>query len=222
MAKPTDVPSWATDADRRLEPTAGEKGTGWNEGNRLPARKLNWLQGLFADWMTWLNGLVQDYWIQFDEESFFTIWISGVEAQPKVGSEWTRTIDVLTSTANDAELYFDLSRDLPRGASITQVWVLVLPGAARGVGDRIAADLYSIDYGPFASPSDSRSVEVSAEDDGTTDLQWISLLPSPDPLPVADDHAWLVLVKAGNTGAASPDKVLAVRVTYQTDRLEMQ
>jgi hypothetical protein len=40
---PNFDPNWATNSSRTLEPSAGEKGTGWNEGYRVPARKLNWL-----------------------------------------------------------------------------------------------------------------------------------------------------------------------------------
>ena len=53
--KPTKVAEWATDANRTLEPTAGEKGTGWVLGERPPARHMNWLQNVVYQWFNWFN-----------------------------------------------------------------------------------------------------------------------------------------------------------------------
>ncbi len=53
--KPTSLPRWATDANRTLEPTAGEKGTGWVLGERAPARHMNWLQNLAHLWFKWID-----------------------------------------------------------------------------------------------------------------------------------------------------------------------
>ena len=52
--KPTDLPRWATDAGRTLEPTSGEKDTGWQAGYKPPARKMNWLFNTIYDWIVWL------------------------------------------------------------------------------------------------------------------------------------------------------------------------
>jgi len=39
---PAEVVRWATDSGRQLEPSTGEKANGWNEGDEIPAKKLNW------------------------------------------------------------------------------------------------------------------------------------------------------------------------------------
>ena len=47
---PEKHPRWATDANRTLEPAEGRKDEGWPADNKLPARWMNWLQNLFAQW----------------------------------------------------------------------------------------------------------------------------------------------------------------------------
>lgn len=48
--RPTAFPRWATDANRTLEPSSGEKDTGWEVRKKPPARKMNWLQYLAYLW----------------------------------------------------------------------------------------------------------------------------------------------------------------------------
>jgi hypothetical protein len=60
MAKPSNLPRWATDAGRTLEPTSGEKDTGWQAGYKPPARKMNWLFNLIYSWFAWLSDRMFD------------------------------------------------------------------------------------------------------------------------------------------------------------------
>lgn len=53
--RPTTLPEWATDADRTVEPSAGEKGTGWQAGYAPPARKMNWLDNNVYQWLAALR-----------------------------------------------------------------------------------------------------------------------------------------------------------------------
>jgi len=53
--KPTKVARWATDANRTLEPSSGEKDTGWQVQKKPPGRKMNWLQWVAYKWFAWLN-----------------------------------------------------------------------------------------------------------------------------------------------------------------------
>ena len=55
MAKPTDLPRWATNALRTVEPSSGEKDVGWQEGFKPPARKMNWLLNVAYQWLDWFN-----------------------------------------------------------------------------------------------------------------------------------------------------------------------
>lgn len=53
--KPTVLPRWATDAGRTLEPTSGEKDTGWQAGYKPPARKMNWLHNTVYGYLQYLE-----------------------------------------------------------------------------------------------------------------------------------------------------------------------
>ena len=51
--RPISIPSikfWATNGGVTLDPTAGLRATGWSDGDRVPARYLNFLQNAAAGW----------------------------------------------------------------------------------------------------------------------------------------------------------------------------
>jgi len=53
--KPDRVARWATDADRTVEPSSGQKDTGWEVNKKPPPRFMNWLQNFAYRWFAWLN-----------------------------------------------------------------------------------------------------------------------------------------------------------------------
>jgi len=53
--QPTKLPQWATNASTTVEPSAGEKGTGWQAGYKPPARKMNWLLNNIYTWTQYLQ-----------------------------------------------------------------------------------------------------------------------------------------------------------------------
>jgi hypothetical protein len=56
--KPTNLPRWATDAGRTLEPTSGEKDTGWQAGYMPPARKMNWLHNAVYEYLQYMDAMI--------------------------------------------------------------------------------------------------------------------------------------------------------------------
>lgn len=64
--RPTAFPDWATDETyssgpdsglpTKLEPTSGEKASGYIRGQRPPARKMNWQFGVTGKWIRHLDG----------------------------------------------------------------------------------------------------------------------------------------------------------------------
>ncbi len=48
--RPDELPRWATDAGRTLEPSGGEKDVGWELEKKPPARKMNWIQNRSFQW----------------------------------------------------------------------------------------------------------------------------------------------------------------------------
>jgi hypothetical protein len=68
MPKPSTVPTWATGAGRRLEPSSGEKADGYVAGARAPARKSNWIVGGLTDWAAYL-----DDWFDLSDELVYPV-----------------------------------------------------------------------------------------------------------------------------------------------------
>lgn len=55
-AQPSDtLHTWATDALTRVEPSSGQKATGYVSGERPTFNVINWLLGLLLDWAIWLR-----------------------------------------------------------------------------------------------------------------------------------------------------------------------
>lgn len=121
-----------------------------------------------------------------------------------------------------SQAFFDLTEHLPRShnAKIVRIRVLVTPRAARASGSRISAVLKSAYFGvSFDSPSLTISTEATAEDDGTTNLQWILLDFSGAPLSIIGKNGWGLEVSCNDVSASdvSPDRVHAVAVEIGAD-----
>jgi hypothetical protein len=57
MAKPTEIPSWATDAGATNDPGASRKATGFVTGKKAPAKWFNWLHNRSGQWFSYLSNL---------------------------------------------------------------------------------------------------------------------------------------------------------------------
>jgi hypothetical protein len=69
MAKPSDSPTWATDADypagpngwnetdTKVEPSGGKQAEGFEPSERPPAQYLNWWMNLVYLWIAWLDSI---------------------------------------------------------------------------------------------------------------------------------------------------------------------
>jgi hypothetical protein len=57
VPKPTEVPTWATDAGAISDPGPMRRATGFIAGKKLPAKWLNWLLNRQAGWFTYLRDL---------------------------------------------------------------------------------------------------------------------------------------------------------------------
>lgn len=81
MAKPTIVPTYATDAtlsggpqvglSTRLSPGAATLAQGFWQGRRLPARAFAWLIGLVCDWIVYFSAHQIKNW-RLERQDFFT------------------------------------------------------------------------------------------------------------------------------------------------------
>ena len=59
-SKPVRTARWATDGGATLEPSGGEKDTGWVVDDKPPARHMNFLQNTAFQWFDWLNERIFD------------------------------------------------------------------------------------------------------------------------------------------------------------------
>lgn len=55
--KPTKIPVWNTGGTNNVEPTSGEKITGWSVGQTPPSSYFNFLQKLYGEWLEYLDDL---------------------------------------------------------------------------------------------------------------------------------------------------------------------
>jgi hypothetical protein len=58
--KPTKTARWATDLGRALEPSSGQKDTGWEFSEKPPARFFNWLGNVAYQWFAWFDERADD------------------------------------------------------------------------------------------------------------------------------------------------------------------
>lgn len=72
MAKPTDLPVWASDTNypagvepeqgtpTKVEPISSKQALGWRPEEKPKAQSLNWWQHLVYQWVTWINNKFED------------------------------------------------------------------------------------------------------------------------------------------------------------------
>lgn len=231
MAKPTEVlPTWATNAvyvapgeawdaqPNKVAPPAGLRAEGY-EPNARPATDYDnsWKNAVGA-WMVYVDGVL-DGSTDIDPISR-TIVISPWPfnfATSAGAQEWHRVAGPgLESIVNGSRTDLDLRPFLPAGAIITGLVGMVLPGAVRGVGDRMSLELNETTYDwvpALAAPADA--LIIAKEDSGAAGpvLEVIDIAAV---LPRTYDAAkTLVLtVRAGNTGAAAPDTFYGIQLIF--------
>lgn len=80
MAKPTDIVEWATDGGAtQVEPSSGEKETGFEGGEDAAAEKVNWILATLGLWTAWQDTTFTDTGVPTATR---TIVIAGAAGQP--------------------------------------------------------------------------------------------------------------------------------------------
>jgi hypothetical protein len=169
-----------------------------------------------------LRDIVTDSGIVLPSSQLGSHYFGPASLVPNQGVTTTRAEGSLL-VASDAGLVFcDLSRALPRSASIVRLRALVDPGAARALGQRMSVALVSHVFGgSFAAPTAPVVSSVGSQaDDGATTLQWITLDLTGAPVAVSTAAAWTARIAAGIDASANNDRIYGVEVefTYTTIR----
>lgn len=55
MAKPSVSPDWATSGDNTVEPSSGQKSSGWTTNQVPTSGNMNWWMRKVYDWVSWLG-----------------------------------------------------------------------------------------------------------------------------------------------------------------------
>ena len=109
--KPITLPRWATVGGDIIEPTSGEKDTGFVEGESPPAPTQNWLQYWIYQWILWLGSA---------REVHFT-------PRPHVATAFALTLDgadapelAMRSSASGS-VTIDITELIPDGETIASI-----------------------------------------------------------------------------------------------------
>lgn len=132
------------------------------------------------------------------------------------------------STANAAEMVWEIRPHFSPLAVISQIGVLVDPGAARApggsytIGDTMQIELRkSVHVFTVGTPTRTVSTHDTDEDDGTSNLQWAWFNVTGAPT-VGSAQSWQVRVKSSVADSDSlPDKVYGLYVKCTVDRIDV-
>lgn len=137
MSRPDKFPDWATDATyssgpdsglpTKLEPTSGEKASGYIRGQRPPARKMNWQLGKIGDWVRYL-----------DEQHDIAARACLIEQKGTINAIWASAPCIAWDAASNAFLTVSNTHDLKffSGAN-TSVSDASLPPSTTGTSTNI-------------------------------------------------------------------------------------
>lgn len=248
MTKPVVVvPTWATDASyaspgdpwdatpTKVDPGAPQRAEGWEPGEPHPAQFENWDRNAIGQWLGWADGL----WTAGEEHVYdlgtprqriigvspflgegTDDWIFGpFGVSPNAGLR-------LTSAINNALWCLPLNRIIPAGGVVTEVRAMVQPGANRAAqtsvpGDNGRMTLHTFNSTlNFGGASEFYAGPLSAVEDAggfaTQVMTMSGLSINVNPTTVTTH---VIVVTAGNTGGASPDDLIGIRITFDDSGL---
>lgn len=222
--RPTDKPEWST-SGTNTDPGAVKKAAGWLPSEKPPAQWWNWIWNNTYQWVDWLDQEMETLRARFvsDEVVYPTPKTRTIAIPPRaqiVGS-WIgvfgESCSVETST-NQAVLVVDLGAHVPSECVITDVEVILTPGAARAtVSARMSVEIEKQEVtvgGGVVS-----SVLAAVTDDGTANLQAVSVTASTSPAwaDVTVDRSTeqlLLSIDASADAVSNADQVQAIHVTF--------
>lgn len=232
----TAAPDWASDVNHsapgetwdglatKVAPSSGQIAAGFQPEQEPPGEWLNYLFNNYGDWIRYLSGFFDG---SSDEFEYPTVRVRTIHLVPSDASNYGSSDwgfiaggrDAILSAANGANLIYSLAGIVPSGAEITDVDVMVRPGAARASASRVEVELIrsTPDWGTPGIPTQSSPTGGYGEDDGTTSDQVIALTVSG--IGDAEDHesrALFLRVRSGvDGGAHNPDRVYAIRIVFR-------
>lgn len=225
MAKPASLPTHATDVGRTLEPEAGEKASGFVEGTRTPAKKVNWVIHWLTQWAALLDGLIdsaEEYrYPGVPHEHVRTYHIGAFH--PDVAADWqvsfAAAAGLLARPLADAAIGVFHCDDLPEGALVEFVDILCSMSTARTGANRWGVRVFQKRaLVPPELPSVSYSEVGTVTYGSTVSLGRILVGPMAVVAGPNGDTELLIVVSAPSGSLDVADSVYCARVFYSTPR----
>lgn len=226
MARPTEIPDFATGASRRLEPDAGEKSNGFREGYRFPPRKANWAVGLSAAWARYLSEIINSahehvYPTPKTRTFLVSLWTAFSRRTGASAEEWVWPADPLADhwlESNGSHVVLVVPLPMVRdGMTINEVKVLCAPSTGEAAtADRMQVSLASIlpQFGTPAAPTPTVH-ETTPGQSASSGIQVITLTVDPEVAAVTlgSNLAREYYLVITSSVAVSGDRVYAIQVT---------
>jgi hypothetical protein len=218
MAKPTEIPTWSTDANfpagtdpwsgtpTRVEPDPGDKAAGFVPATRGPAQWFNYLFGFVTDWIVWLDATFATairevrldlYGVTRPRNNTWALQFSSADYE-----RWLSAVD-----AGGIDIGVP---PLPFGSTITGVVVRVVLGAARVGTNRLGVKLYS-----FSSTGVTTTEIPITYSSTSAGIDTVICTPG-SPIAVNESTLYYVRVISGTDGVHVPDALDVIRV-FTTD-----
>lgn len=223
MTKPTEPYDWATNAsyaggpdigtDTKIEPPTVTVEDGWRGNQKPPPQYQNHWQNAIAKTVDYVHGVLEATDSPPAVSRVVVLSPAAAMQNPAAGvtsNHWQGLGTKIQSLVNTAGAIIPF--ELPHGAILTALEILVNPGAARTSGNNMAA-VVTKSTPDFVTPALSTSNVVSLfEDDTTTNLQVMT--PGALAITIDSESFYVINISAGNTAAASPDTIEAIRLTF--------
>jgi len=223
MTKPTLTYDWATGLSYVGGPDIGTptkvqapgvtEADGWRGEQYPPPQYQNFWQSAIAQNVDYIHGVLE----AADTIPAVTrqLTVSALDAMqnPSAGvtsNEWQALGTRIQSLVDNAGCMIPIR--LPHGSTLTLLELLVDPGAARTSPNTMVA-VVTRNTPDWVTPANATSTVVALfEDDETSNLQVMSS--GVISVAITSDSLFAINLAAGNTAAASPDAVHAIRYTF--------
>lgn len=233
MPAPVTPPfDWATNANHsapteawdglptKVAPSSGRQAAGLEPEDNPTAEELNALLNNFSEWIKYFQGIHAS-----ETKTVLIPAVAGVRSESGATRGWSpfnagADYGHVMSVENGSQLFFDIGSSVPDGCTITDIDIVVEPGAARAGSNRCNMTLAVIAQATGAPGTHTTTRPFSPDfiyDNGTTTAQVVA---SDGALAeVVDKSAkiYTLMVQSGvDGGAHTPDLFKGVFVTYTT------
>jgi len=239
MAVPTDEFTWATDTNHtdppetwdgtvtKTAPSAGLQATGYLPSQRPAVNTWNWLFNVVGQWIAFLANRFETVTgegeLVYESVVSRTVIVDLQSSQEgklsNTALSWSPSLvggtpyHALLSQENSAVRIFPLNSYLRHGCVITDIEVIVQPGAARATTNRVQFDFYQVVH-DFVTPAiGAATIVATDEDDGTTNTQVIGASSLTKSV-VRGTTEYYVALRAGNTGGTNKDDIFGFRIKF--------